>query len=245
MRPHFVRLQETDSTNRYARELAAELPSMTIVTAEHQTAGRGQGSNRWESEEGKNLLFSILVRPTQVRADEQFILSMAEALAVREAVCSLVGREEEVTLKWPNDLYWRDLKLGGTLIETVLEGKHVRQCIFGTGLNVNQETFLSDAPNPVSLKNIVGHDFDREALLQQVAEKFGQYYQLVEQGDAETIRTRYHAALYRRHGFHPYEDRQGRFEARTVEVQGDGRLLLEDRDGRRRAYWFKEVRHLF
>lgn len=95
MNPHFIRLQQTDSTNRYLREKAPELPSLTIVTAEHQTAGRGQGSNTWESQAGQNLLFSILVRPQNVLAAQQFVLSMAEGLAVREAVKRLIGRDRK------------------------------------------------------------------------------------------------------------------------------------------------------
>lgn len=244
MNPHFIHLQETDSTNRYLREKAPELPSPTIVTAEHQTAGRGQGSNTWESEAGKNLLFSILVRPQHVAAASQFVLSMAEGLAVREAVCRQIGREEELTLKWPNDLYWRDKKLGGTLIETVLEGRSVRQCIFGTGINVNQTTFLSDAPNPVSLCNIVGHELDRQQLLLQVADSFATYFRMVEQGGAAAVRQKYLSVLYWRTGLHTYEDLQGRFMARVSDVKYDGQLILEDTQGSLRAYYFKEVRHL-
>lgn len=244
IKPNFIRLHETDSTNRFLREKAPELPSFTIVTAEHQTAGRGQGSNSWESEAGKNLLFSILVRPTNVQADSQFVLSMAEALAVREAVCSLIGCEDEVSLKWPNDLYWNDMKLSGTLIETALEGKKVRHCIFGTGVNVNQTVFLSDAPNPVSMQNIVGHSLDRDELLQQIAESFAHYFCMVEQGESDIIRKRYHDVLYRRQGYHAFEDGQGRFEAQIIAVGDDGRLLLEDRMAHRRAYYFKEVSHV-
>lgn len=168
-----VRLEETDSTNTYLRQHASQMEAwMTVVTAEYQTAGRGQGVHTWESNRSENLLFSVLTHPVMVPVRSQFLLSEAGALALKEV---LDGYTDGITLKWPNDIYWNDRKLSGTLIETSIGGGRIKNCVFGIGLNVNQKTFESDAPNPVSLAQILGHDIDREQLFKQIVAAFEKY----------------------------------------------------------------------
>lgn len=242
MNVHTIRLDEVDSTNTYLRRME-NLPDadIVVVTAGHQTAGRGMGSNRWESEDGRNLLFSMLVRPEGVPAARQFALSMAEALAVKDALDPIAG---EVTLKWPNDVYWHDRKISGTLIETAISGRLVKDCIFGTGINVNQRVFRSDAPNPVSLRQITGRDTDMNVVLDSVLEAFEEYYAMVLDGEYDMVGRLYHDALYRRTGMHAYSDSDGRFMASVVRVGHDGRLVLRDDAGRERIYAFKEVSYI-
>lgn len=242
MNVHTIRLDEVDSTNTYLRRMET-LPDadILVVTAGHQTAGRGMGSNRWESEDGRNLLFSMLVRPEGVPAARQFALSMAEALAVKDALDPIAG---EVTLKWPNDVYWHDRKISGTLIETAISGRLVKDCIFGTGINVNQRVFRSDAPNPVSLRQITGRDTDINVVLDSVLEAFEGYYAMVLDGEYDSVGRLYHDALYRRTGMHAYSDSDGRFMASVVRVGHDGRLVLRDDAGRERIYAFKEVSYI-
>ena len=129
---NIIHLEETDSTNRYLRELPAN-DDFVAVTADYQTAGRGQGSNSWESERGKNLLFSLRIRPTMVAPAQQFVLSMAGALALKSALDSYT---DGITLKWPNDVYWNDRKISGTLIETSVADNMLKTCIFGIGINI-------------------------------------------------------------------------------------------------------------
>lgn len=242
MNVYTIRLDEVDSTNTYLRRME-NLPDadIVVVTAGHQTAGRGMGSNRWESEDGRNLLFSMLVRPEGVPAAHQFALSMAEALAVKDALDPIAG---EVTLKWPNDVYWHDRKISGTLIETAISGRLVKDCIFGTGINVNQRVFRSDAPNPVSLRQITGRDTDMNVVLDSVLEAFEGYYVMVLDGEYDRVGRLYHDALYRRTGMHAYSDSDGRFMASVVRVGHDGRLVLRDDAGRERIYAFKEVSYI-
>lgn len=242
MNVHTIRLDEVDSTNTYLRRME-NLPDadIVVVTAGHQTAGRGMGSNRWESEDGRNLLFSMLVRPEGVPAARQFAFSMAEALAVKDALDPIAG---EVTLKWPNDVYWHDRKISGTLIETAISGRLVKDCIFGTGINVNQRVFRSDAPNPVSLRQITGRDTDMNVVLDSVLEAFEGYYTMVLDGEYDRVGRLYHDALYRRTGMHAYSDSDGRFMASVVRVGHDGRLVLRDDAGRERIYAFKEVSYI-
>ena len=161
-----IHLDTIDSTNRYLREMDCPAEEdLLVCVADYQTAGRGQGTNTWESEKGKNLLFSVLAKPVDIAPTRQFILSEACALALKDVLDRSV---DDITLKWPNDIYWQDCKLSGTLIETSLSGGRIRHCIFGVGLNVNQREFKSDAPNPVSLWQIVQHETDREHLLEQI-----------------------------------------------------------------------------
>ena len=240
MEEKIIRLKEIDSTNRFLRELKDEQEDeMVVAVADFQTAGKGQGSHTWESEAGKNLLFSIKVHPRWVPVRQQFLLSMAGAIAIKEALETYV---DGITLKWPNDVYWYDKKISGTLIETSIDSKGIKTCIFGIGINVNQEAFHSDAPNPVSLRQILGHEVDKDELLQKVIEGFRRYYELLRRADYMDVSGIYHLSLYRRKGFHRYEDADGDFEGAFVEVEDDGHLILHDKQGVIRSYSFGEVK---
>ena len=208
------------------------------MVADFQTAGRGCGTNSWESERGKNLTFSLRLHPADLPANCQFVVSMANALALKRA---LDGYVDGISIKWPNDIYWRDRKICGTLIETTLKGNRVGECIIGTGINVNQQVFLSDAPNPVSLFQILGHEVPVEEVMEAVLDALDEELTAVLHGAAGETRERYHASLYRRQGFHAYRDARGLFEAEILEVEDDGHLILRDRKGCVRSYAFKEV----
>lgn len=239
-----IHLSSVDSTNNYLMACKPrEGETMTVVYADEQTAGRGQGSNHWESEPGKNLTFSVLVHPTMVPVMRQFLLSEAGALALWDVLGQYLGADD-VKMKWPNDIYWKDKKISGTLIETRLGGGHVKDCVYGIGIDVNQEKFVSDAPNPVSMKQILGNDVDLKELLNKIIDSFKKYYAAIENGEYAAISELYHSGLYRAHGFHRYKDKDGEFEAAIVEVEDSGNLILRDREGCIRSYAFKEVASL-
>lgn len=225
-----IHIAETDSTNRWLRERGGE--GDMVVVADYQTAGKGQGTNSWESERGKNLLFSVLYHPQRIPANRQFHISMAVSLAIADALGEHIG---DVSIKWPNDIYWRNAKICGILIENRLLGQTIRDSIIGVGVNVNQRHFHSNAPNPVSLWQIHGHETDLELLLQSILDKFTLYI------NKKEIKTQYLHQLYRRKGFHPYADKEGSFMAEIVDVEDDGHLLLCDDNGQQRRYAFKEV----
>ena len=242
MKTKTIRIAEIDSTNRFLKEYQVEGDEeMIVAVADYQSAGKGQGSHTWESEAGKNLLFSIKVFPHWVPLCRQFVLSMAEALALKDALDSYT---DGITLKWPNDVYWHDKKISGTLIETSVDSKGIKSCIFGTGVNVNQMAFHSDAPNPVSLAQILGHEVDRDEVLQKILDAFEKYYELLRRADYMDVSGIYHLALYRRKGYHWYEDADGKFEGAFVEVEDDGHLILHDRKGVIRSYAFGELKFL-
>jgi BirA family biotin operon repressor/biotin-[acetyl-CoA-carboxylase] ligase len=159
---------------------------------------------------------------------------MAISLALVEALGQLVG---DLSIKWPNDIYWRNGKLAGILIENTLKGNLIKESVIGVGLNVNQRAFHSDAPNPVSLWQITGQETDREQLLQEILKSLDVLL-------ATDIKDRYMKMLYRRKGFHPYTDKDGAFMAEIGGVEDDGHLLLNDEDGQQRRYAFKEVQFI-
>ena len=232
-----VHIDETDSTNSWLRKrLAADERSDAnlVIWAEYQTAGRGCGTNQWESERGENLTFSMLIHPKELPAMQQFHISMAISLAICEAIGQYIG---DVSIKWPNDIYWRNGKIGGILIENTLKGSIIMDSIIGVGLNVNQRVFKSDAPNPVSMWQICEHETDREALLKEILEAFERILD-------SKIREQYLSKLYRRKGYHPYADKEGAFMAEIVTVEDDGHLVLHDDNGKERRYAFKEVQFI-
>lgn len=235
------------STNTYLRELNGGDPTYDyeVAVADFQTAGRGQKGNTWESEQGKNLLFSILAHPKGIKVQEQFYISEAIALAVSDAVIAAAGPEYAAyfSVKWSNDIYYKDFKMAGILIENTLQGSSILDTVVGVGLDVNQEVFVSDAPNPISLKNITGRDYDRDALLDDIIARFIGYME--KDPDARfQVDQLYRDRLYRRHGYHRFRDESGVFEACIEGIRPDGCLMLQTCSGEHRTYEFKQVQFI-
>ena len=223
-------IKSTNSTNSLMKEMLAkgEWPEGEyFVYAGYQTAGRGQTGNSWESEADKNLLCSILLPPDK----DLYFLN----IAVGVAILRVIG--EDFTIKWPNDIYYGDKKVAGILVENAILGNEVKYSIAGIGLNVNQTTFVSDAPNPISLKQITGKEYDIDALMQQV-------YAKVQEMLHEEVWEEYKNHLYRRDGFWKYKDQNGIFEARIIDVLPTGEIVLCDRNGQNRTYGFKQIKYI-
>lgn len=233
MKFEIVHIEETDSTNRWMKENGE---GDQVVVANYQTAGKGCGSNSWEAERGKNLLFSVLIHPKSMQAKSQFIITQVVSVALCKTLeGETKGGNTDISIKWPNDIYVGDKKICGVLIENRLQGRMIKDSIIGIGLNVNQEVFVSDAPNPVSIKQLTGKDTDREELLAAFLR------QLNETAKSTTIITDYKARLYRRQGKHLFMTNNTVFEASIVDVIDDGRLMLEDEKGVAHLFRFKEV----
>ena len=243
-----IHLNETDSTNRYLQQLCQEtgnnkVEEFTTICADYQTAGKGQRGNSWEAAKGANLLFSFVCYPTFVPIRQQFVLSQLISLGIKETLDEYCS---DISIKWPNDIYWKEKKICGILIENDLQGNSIGRCISGIGLNINQEVFLSDAPNPISLKQITGEHYQRETILEKVMQRIEQSYQKLkeEPAYASELATRYAASLFRREGLHCYQDKDGLFNARLVRVEADGRFVLMDEANQERSYLFKEVQYV-
>ena len=226
-----MKVERTDSTNTLLKELLArgEWPQNEhFLYAGYQTAGRGQTGNGWESEEGKNLLCSIVLPP----AKDLYFLNIAVSVAILRLI------DEPLTIKWPNDIYWRDKKLAGILLENAIVGSEIKYSIAGIGLNVNQTEFVSNAPNPVSLKQITGKEYDIDQLMQDLFEAVNAVLNEPE----EVIWTEYKSHLYRRKGCWPFEDKNGVFEAQIEDVLPTGEIVLQDENNNERKYHFKQIR---
>jgi BirA family biotin operon repressor/biotin-[acetyl-CoA-carboxylase] ligase len=224
-----IHIEETDSTNRW---LKAHGEGKMVVVADYQTAGKGCGTNSWESERGKNLTFSMLIHPTDIPASQQFRITEVVSVALCEVLEQYIG---DVSIKWPNDIYMGDKKICGVLIENRLQGNVIVDSIIGIGLNVNQTEFVSDAPNPVSLRQLLGREIDREALLHDFLET------LETVSSSETTYSAYRNKLFRMGKQAVFSDETGRFEGTIQDVETDGRLLIKDLAEQERRYAFKEV----
>jgi len=230
MKWKIVHIDETDSTNRWLKDHGE---GTMVVATDYQTAGKGCGSNAWESERGKNLTFSMLIHPDGIAAREQFRITEVVSVALCRTLQPYIYNKVEI--KWPNDIYVGDRKLCGILIENRLQGNVIVDCIIGIGLNVNQRVFLSDAPNPVSMYQLTGQELDRDELLKAFIENLDQEWQSKANG------SEYRERLYRKGKDGLYEAKTGRFVAKLTDVLPDGRLLLVDEEGKEHTYAFKEV----
>lgn len=235
-------VDEALSTNSLMAELYDDSPNGTVVAARRQTAGRGQRGNKWESEPYRNLTFSIMLRPASMDAAEQFALSMIVALAVCDELESVT--ELPFCVKWPNDIYCGDMKVCGILIENSIEGRKIGRSIAGIGINVNQRTFYSDAPNPQSLVNLTGKETNLDLLLRGVCTRIVDGLEAYEaRGTVCRLSDRYFAKLWRGNGVYKWTDvlRHEVIEASVETVASSGLISLRLTDGTLRSYAFKEV----
>ncbi len=197
----FIELQSIDSTNNYAlarvRERLAE--HGTVFFAHEQTAGKGQMGRQWLSQKDVNIAMSIVLDPGPLKVSQQFWLSACMAVAVSDLFNRYVGGD--LAVKWPNDIYWHDRKLAGILIENIVSSSQVSVgswdwAVAGIGVNVNQTSFPPHLPNPVSLKQITGKEFNTVQLSRDLCEVINQHYsQLLQNGFGE-IHKKYNKLLY-------------------------------------------------
>lgn len=237
--PHIIRLDNVDSTNTYLSGIASNSPHGTCVLADRQSTGRGQRGNTWESEPGKNLTFSVLLRPDGLHASQQFRISQAVSLAITDTLDGFLPEGIEAKVKWPNDIYVGNRKICGILIENTLCGAAIQHSIIGIGLNINQRDFLSDAPNPVSLYQLTRKDTCINDILEGILSRILQPFT-----DHDTLHHRYMSSLWRGDGqYYPYSTPDGNiFQARITSVAPTGHITLSPRPpARPLTFAFKEV----
>ncbi|HNW56798.1 MAG TPA: biotin--[acetyl-CoA-carboxylase] ligase [Bacteroidales bacterium] len=228
------------STNTYSAILLknSTLQEGTVVYTNFQSSGKGQQGNRWESEDGKNLLISIILFPAMISPADQFFISMLVSLGI----CDFLKRYLPVcAVKWPNDIYVKNDKIAGILIENSIMGDLIESSIAGIGLNINQKNFISNAPNPVSLRMITGKDFDVNTCLSQLLSDLDKRYKQLIGGKLSEIKMDYISQLFRLNEWHSYRDINGIYTGRIVSVTDIGRLQVEQKSGKINEYNFKEV----
>jgi BirA family biotin operon repressor/biotin-[acetyl-CoA-carboxylase] ligase len=236
-----VTLPIVDSTNDYLKnELSksAPLPEGTVILAEHQFAGRGQTNNTWDSEPGKNLTFSILLTPSFLVPDKQFILNKAISIAINDVLTAIIG--SEVKIKWPNDIYINDHKLGGILIENIIQGAKWKHAIVGIGLNINQTNFPGYLKRATSLKKISGHDHDLNELLEAICKNIEVRYLQLRTGEFEQISLQYLNRVYWLGEEHLFRTEGTENRGKIVDINEQGLLYVEFL-GNRRTFGFKEI----
>lgn len=223
----YIILPSIDSTNNYAmRQIQAGLANHgTTWFAREQTAGKGQRGKSWLTTPNQNIMFSTVITPGLLPT-RQFWLSATIALACYDFYKKYAG--DETCIKWPNDVYWRDRKAGGILIENVFRGADWLYAVVGIGININQISFDPSLPNPVSLKQITGKDFDAAELGKELCQALENRYQALQTGGIDPIMQQYQQVLYKMH--QPVTLKKGTiiFETIISGVSDIGRLLTKD-----------------
>lgn len=211
-----------------------------VIASEFQEEGRGQRGNRWESIQGLNLTFSVLLRPTFLQVSDQFYLLKATALAITDWLKAYV-ETGQVKIKWPNDIYIGDKKVCGILIENSFFSQNLDTSIIGIGINLNQTSFSDDLPNPTSLLIETGKRIAPKTVLPEVVSCIQcRYLQLVD-GNRNAIDNDYLNSIYRKDQLCRYYSNGHDFEATIIGVQPSGELILKTPKGEIRSFAFKEV----
>lgn len=235
-----IEIKSVKSTNTYASEIlkTKNIEEGTIVFSPDQSAGRGLGQNSWESEKNKNLTFSIILFPDFLPIDKHYLLSKVISLGIYDYAKS---KASEIKIKWPNDIYYKDKKLAGILIENSIKGSTINHSIAGIGFNLNQEIFYSDAPNPVSLKKITGKNYSVEQELVDIREAIQKYYLKLKYGRRNEINREYIEALYRFNKPFKFRWNNRVFVAKIMGVNEYGHLQLLTSENEKKEFEFKEI----
>jgi BirA family biotin operon repressor/biotin-[acetyl-CoA-carboxylase] ligase len=242
-----IHLDEIDSTNNFAQELISKTSPTegTLILADYQTGGRGQIGRKWHSLKAHNILATYILKPEFLDIADQFLLNMAVSVGVYRTISTWLG--EEVKIKWPNDIYVGDRKICGMLIQNFLRGSKINYSIIGLGININQQTFPAEIPNPTSLSIELAKDVDREEVISHLSSSLEQYYLLCRQTEKyKDIKEQYLSHLYRLNQFQDYRDSQGTiFTAKITDISREGKLILEDHSGIKSSYAFREIQYLW
>jgi BirA family biotin operon repressor/biotin-[acetyl-CoA-carboxylase] ligase len=236
-----VYLPTCHSTNEYASRLLTEGNPIegTLIITPKQTAGKGQRGNSWEAEEGKNLTFSLIFRPSFLKVQNQFHLNIMSALAVRDTVAYFL--QNDLKVKWPNDIYLDNKKIAGILIQNTIKKDTIGSTIIGIGLNVNQEVF-SDK-KAISMKGFIRIEYSTSEVLNKLLENMEAYYLKLLRLQFEELTQCYLTHLFRFNEAHLFKSENESFTGTITGLDDNGRLIISTEKGLR-AFSFKEVEFL-
>jgi BirA family biotin operon repressor/biotin-[acetyl-CoA-carboxylase] ligase len=243
---NLIKLSAVDSTNNFLKSLMSNsepLPEGTVIMADDQYAGRGQHNSIWKVTPGKNLTFSILLKPAFLTLTNQFFLNMAVSIAINDVLTAFLG--SETSIKWPNDIYFKDQKLGGILIENTIVGSGIKSSIIGIGINVNQQHFEQELTSKAtSIYQILQKDVNLMSLLAEICSALESLYLQLRAGRLANISERYIDKLYRLNKPASYQQKNGEvFEGVITGISATG-LLIIDINGQACEFNFKEITFL-
>lgn len=238
----FIGLEKTSSTNAYMLEMPEAERVDKVVCAKEQSAGKGMGSNQWESAPGLNLTFSMGVDMSFMKASDQFLLSQAVPLGLLDVLDTML-HIEQLKLKWPNDLVFGARKLCGILINSTIHGVDMGVSVIGIGLNVNQMQFQDWPTHPISMKMILGHEVELEPLLHQLVDAVDDRVQKLRTAEGiSEIKKDYLERLFRYHQWGDYETKEGPVKLYIDGIDEFGRLITLDESGSPKIFDVKELR---
>jgi BirA family biotin operon repressor/biotin-[acetyl-CoA-carboxylase] ligase len=222
----FIELLTVESTNNYAMGLARAGMAQhgTVVFSHEQTKGKGQRSKEWISQKGKNIAMSLLVEPENLYVSELFLLSMMVAISVRDLLSAYI--KEGLKIKWPNDIYWRDRKAAGILIENVWQGSEWKFAVAGIGININQTEFGELGLRAISLKEVTGKSFVPVILAKELCKILEEKNQLLI-SDPSQIKLQYKSHLYKLNDRIKLKKDSRVFEARFTDVTTNGQMVVQ------------------
>lgn len=238
MGKNLVFVPECPSTNAFALQISQQQRAEegTLVITDHQTAGKGQRGNTWEAEPGKNLTFSLILKPAFLAVNKQFFLNIVICLALKDYLTE--ETPDDTYIKWPNDILVHERKISGILIENQLQGNTIVTAVAGVGLNINQQRF--SVPRATSLSLISSRDYDLQQVLHTVLGYIESRYLQLRSGRYESLKDEYLQYLYRRNESHTFVSGGASFVGVIEDVDEVGRLLIRTTEGMR-AFGVKEV----
>lgn len=226
---NIIRKDQVSSTNDYIKQCIGSnqiFENGDIVITDDQIEGKGRGTNTWESEPGKNLTFSIFLKPDFLKAEEQFLLNKAVSLSIFNFVKSTIS-DQKTSIKWPNDIYINDKKVTGILIDNTISGNTIEHSIIGIGININQRNFSKNLPNPVSLFNILNKELDLKKCLYSLCNFLNVEYSHLLNSNLSKLDQSYHSALYRLNEYYHFKIGNRIVEAKILGVSDLGKLQVE------------------
>lgn len=229
------------STNAVALEMATDPKTTegTIVLTDHQTEGRGQQHNTWEAAPHQNLTFSLILHPSFLAVAQQFWLNIAISLGIYDFLSTHIL--QDLKIKWPNDLYYQNHKLGGVLIQNILSQENIRRSVVGIGLNVNQTGFQTE--RAISIKQITGQEISLNTALEVILGFLEKRYLQLRSGNFDRLKQHYLQNLYRYQEVHTFKSQQVTFQGTILGIDKIGRLCVE-KEGRLHYFSFKEIEYI-
>lgn len=253
-------LERVDSTNVYAQKLLEKtsLAEGTVIWAHEQFAGKGQNNHTWESEAGKNLTFTLILKPEFLDPGRQFLLNKAISLGVLDFIqASLysadsvichppsVISDQEFSIKWPNDIYIKDRKVAGILIENKIMGNFLETSVVGIGVNVNQTTHGAEIPNPVSLVHLLRREMELKDALHLICKSLDHRYQMLRQGFMKELDLAYNQNLLGFSQWRFFIKDGNKLQGKICGVDEFGRLMIQLQDETIMKYNHKEIEYIF